>query len=361
MARRTWRVHVRVALVVLFGMMAISKQFLLLHKSTITTNDDGSDDLLLRLRPHTSNTTEVASAVTRVNTNCGHNLGGQARTRCVDVSIPPSLHDGPTTRREMGLAPRILFHHVRKTGGTSLCAMSKINGEISPPRAGGEWGCSDPEFPCKADLDMLVSRYSNLTYLEAPCPSHPSWNLPARSSSPHASDWLFVTIARHPVERDLSEYRHFGHNRLAKEVNGTKDALDDDMDLFLEYAKTAINLMSKFYVPNSYDITQEFGEDALLEHAKRHLSSYDVVLILEDMDVDCPRLADALGWNATATCSIHRNSDAARVSNAAQMLGKERLSTALDQNKLDVQLYDYARELAARQREQWRKGRDATQ
>ena len=71
--------------------------------------------------------------------------------------------------------------------------------------------------------------------------------------------------------------------------------------------------------------------------------------------IHCSCFAESMGWNVTAACSIHRNSDAARESNVATLLGEVRTAELLKLNELDMLLYEYVRQLATKQREEWQK------
>ncbi|KAG7344657.1 sulfotransferase family protein [Nitzschia inconspicua] len=280
---------------------------------------------------------------------------------------------GPLTRQRRGLPPKILFHHAHKTGGTSACTMAQNNGEITPPNTATDILSDGPvcyylNVPyCQKDLEELAQINSTVTYVDFHCSSRSSWweflnghshNNSNNANNDHKSSgrprqWMFATFLRHPVERLLSEYRHYGFRRVF-DANSTQNLTmaqkRNDKGLFMKYArdKNRANYYRRFYLPHC------FGK-SFSECANQTLRGYDILIILEDIQQDCPRLADALGWNANVTCSARRNVDSGRTTDALTYLGEERFKELLQLNALDVDIYNFARMLANMQRKSWRR------
>jgi hypothetical protein len=284
------------------------------------------------------------------------------------------LIDGPTTRRQRGLPPRVLFHHAHKTGGTSVCTMAINNGEITLTDHGihpidGDPVCYYQTVPyCRKDLNHLMKLNSTVTYVDFHCSAHPSWRIDMNHDTAtvgdHATqgnhsgrDWMYVTFLRHPLERLLSEYRHYGVDRVFipaswNKTNLTTDEKRNDVELFMMYArdKNRINFYRRFYIPHC-------SSNVLLECAKKFLKKYDVLVILEQFREDCPRFAHALGWNARLACSTHKNAGAGRLTNAFAYLGEDKANELLRLNAMDLEIYNIAAELVEDQKRVWQRRR----
>jgi Sulfotransferase family len=271
--------------------------------------------------------------------------------------------DGPMTRRRRGLPPRILFHHAHKTGGTSACTMAINNGEVTPPVSiddlvGNDPVCYYQNIPyCQKDLKDLASINSSVTYVDFHCGARASWRDYIMNEN-RTHDWMMVTFFRHPLERLLSEYRHYGVDRVFVKngMNLTKEEKRNNRDLFMKYArdKNRINFYRRFYLP--YCSGMDF-----FQCAEKTLKGYHVLVILEEFQEDCPRFADNLGWRANLTCSTHRNADASRAVDASTYLGVNRSKELLRLNALDVEIYNLARAIANQQRDVWRRKMDKSQ
>jgi hypothetical protein len=83
--------------------------------------------------------------------------------------------------------------------------------------------------------------------------------------------------------------------------------------------------------------------DEHLERAKSNLDKFDVVQILEDINM--PKFAKYFGWNAGVSMTTHNNAVGANAKNAT----REKLEAAglwdslREANKHDMKLYEYAR------------------
>jgi hypothetical protein len=297
----------------------------------------------------------------RIQAKCGR--GGK---RCGnDFSMPSVIHDGPSVRRERDSPKRIFFHHIHKCGGTSVCTMAKMNGEVTPHRPDRPDPICfiEPPNHCMTNVEDFVATDSNITFLEFPCARKQESNWQSLNNATKA--WTFVTFIRHPLERLLSEFRHFGFLSVKSSNFTTEEQIRDNLDVFAEYASTHTNGLLNWIAPgwrkvrsltnqtSGGNATDSEIDNAILAFAKQRLEEYDVLVVLEDMTLDCPRFADTMGWNFTAACLIHRNADAARGENAATLLGEERTSEIIKLNAIDMQLYEYGRKLAAKQRIRW--------
>ena len=290
--------------------------------------------------------------------------GRGSKTCGDDFSMPAKIHDGPSTRQQQGRPKRVLFHHIHKCGGTSVCAMAKMNGEITPGRKDRQDPTCyvPPPNQCMTSVEEYVPPSSNISFVEYPCPRKLNADWQALNNA--TKSWQFVTFLRHPLGRSLSEYRHFGYFD-AKSNFTSQEQVRNDLDAFVDYSKNRPNQMINWIAPGWTQVGKHANktsggdsvgaENAILDFAKQRLREYDVLVVLEDMALDCPHFAEAMGWNVTAACSVHRNADAARGASAASLLGEERTADFLAPNSLDMKLYEYGRELAVQQRLEWQR------
>jgi hypothetical protein len=254
--------------------------------------------------------------------------------------------------------------------------MAINNGEVTPTASGVHYIDGDPVCYyqgaryCSKDLNDLTKLNTTVTYVDFHCSTHPSWRVemnhrpvPAVGDHPnHANyghgpdrDWMIVTFLRHPLERLLSEYRHYGADRVFVPSSWNKTNLTtlekrNNVELFMIYARARNrnNFYRRFYVPHC-------SSNVLRECAKEFLKIYDVLVILEHFHEDCPRFAHELGWNANLACSTHKNADAGRATSAFAYLGEDRANELLHLNAIDIEIYNAAIELVEKQRRDWRR------
>ena len=314
---------------------------------------DLPNDLTMTKQPSlVRSTITIGSNVTLSTSTTSNNLhperfqvkcGRGSKTCGEDFSMPEKIHDGPSTRQQQGLPGKVLFHHIHKCGGTSVCAMAKMNGEITPViHDRRDPTCFvPPPHHCMTFVEEFVPSNSNVTFVEYPCPRQGDADWQNLNNVTKA--WQFVTFLRHPLERILSQYRHFGY--LSAKSNFTaQEQVRNDLDAFADYAKTRTNEILNWLAPGWREVERQANktsggnatltENAILDFAKWKMQEYDILVVLEDMSLDCPRFAQAMGWNVTAACSVHRNADAARgYSDTNERDAVENLSTPWFLNK----------------------------
>jgi hypothetical protein len=229
--------------------------------------------------------------------------------------------------------PRFFFHHVMKTGGSTfrrhIAANFKLY-EVYPNRVddgpGAYWKVDevtalDPERHARTRI------YSG--------------HLPLFVSAlvPH-DDVVTMTILRDPVERTISlltrEQQLKQPERSLEEIYGDR----------LYFARFVRNHMTKFFSLSAADKAQTYFaiQPTGAEHlavARERLAAVDVVGVQERFGDFLDVLAQTYGWRVTDV-------DGQKVSTDKPVVAAEFRARIAADNALDVQLYEDARELAAR-------------
>ena len=156
---------------------------------------------------------------------------------------------------------------------------------------------------------------------------------------------VYVTMLREPVARIASMYRfirgnpkHWLHDELVRSEMGLEEFAETAADPGVDNHQTRLIAgigSGEFGQPQS-----ELGADAL-ETAKRNLRAFEVVGLTERFDESFILLRRALGWRLPMYMSVN----AARTE--GERLDGRALATIRERNRLDLELYDFGRELFA--------------
>lgn len=154
---------------------------------------------------------------------------------------------------------------------------------------------------------------------------------------------VYVTMLREPVARIASMYRfirgnpkHWLHDELVRSEMGLEEFAETAADPGVDNHQTRLIAgigSGEFGQPQS-----ELGAEAL-ETAKRNLRNFGVVGLTERFDESFILLRRALGWRLPMYMSVN----AARTE--GERLGGSALAAIRERNRLDLELYDFAREL----------------
>lgn len=149
-----------------------------------------------------------------------------------------------------------------------------------------------------------------------------------------------LTVLREPVERTLSYLRHHRENSPPDRDRSLEDIYDDPV----RFKRMIENHMVKMLGLDRDEMTidmfteTEFRPDHL-ERAKQNLALIDVVGVQEHFSDFCEELERRFGWNLGEPLHANR-------SEPEHVAQEFRARIAAD-NALDIELYEYAREIVA--------------
>ena len=229
----------------------------------------------------------------------------------------------------------VIFLHVPKAGGTTLQSILERHYRPSQTFFAGTLVQEAVRDLRRMDLDARAA--IRLATGHIPYGLHD--DLPGRHS--------YFTMLREPVDRVVSFYyfvrrngEHYLHDFSNTTGAGLAEFMRSNASVMLDNAQT--RLISGIWEHVPYG---ELSADAL-ELAKRRLRDrFDVVGLAERFDETLLMLARRYGWSHLYY--RRRNVTSGRPGVAA--LSAEDRRAVADHNRLDQQLYEYARELFARQ------------
>lgn len=162
---------------------------------------------------------------------------------------------------------------------------------------------------------------------------------------------VYFTLVRDPIQRVVSHYYHVlrdpNHYLFPYTENGRLGLaafLETKVPVMLDNGQT--RLISGVWE------TVPFGacDEEVLQVAKTNLDEHFVLVgLTERFDETLCVLQDALGWSKNISY-VRKN--VARNRPSKDALSRETLHAVLDTNRLDVALYDYAKQLFQEQMEQ---------
>ena len=234
-------------------------------------------------------------------------------------------------------AQRYFFVHVMRTGGTTFEQQLRRGF----PRA---------EVYPNPDLDFPggdIMHHLEISYLLGLPPERLDvirlfyGHFPYVVTEMLGGDLVTVTVLRDPVERTISLLRVLREQREAwREL--TLEQIYDDPNLF---PRLVHNHQTKVFSITAPDRPRSYrdeiaGDAARLEIAKRNLARVDVVGLTEHYGEFLATLGDRFGWQLSEQARLNAAGGAPEESPAL----RRRIA---DDNAIDIELYDYARELHA--------------
>jgi hypothetical protein len=233
----------------------------------------------------------------------------------------------------------VIFLHVPKTAGTTLHHIL----ERCYPR---NQICSfkDPNYRSELENFQKLSTETREAYRLIK--GHLSFgfhrHLPGRST--------YITFLREPVARALSFY-HYARSHPEHYLYPLLG--DDHVDLkILLRQRTAtthelFNLQTSMVAGDEWDDPERPADRAALERAKQNLRShFDVVGLTEEFDTSLRLLRRRFGWKVR----FYTRKNVTRRKDQIDNLDPETHSLLREANALDIELYQFARELFDAQR-----------
>eukprot|EP00039_Didymoeca_costata_P021299 m.344095 g.344095 ORF g.344095 m.344095 type:complete len:307 (-) comp23833_c0_seq1:230-1150(-) len=232
----------------------------------------------------------------------------------------------------------IYFHHIPKSGGSTICATAKANGENAPPK-NCRWHsvASIGSAPPTTTTQCNFIATTNFTFVanEEYMPVELQQDL-----------FFSFILLRNPIDRIVSHYLHASQCMFtvcAVETPSESAACFECMQGLGEWymARTSLhNFVTRRLLGGIHDDT--VLNRTHLHTAKERLRDlFDLVLILEEFE-DSGRqlLAYYLDWRIFLRDGTHRNS------NAKQELSEDTQILLMSVNKYDMEVYAYARSLS---------------
>lgn len=173
-------------------------------------------------------------------------------------------------------------------------------------------------------------------------------------------DYHYVTCLRDPVDRVISSYFYWRHVvRTASwkmNTSRTEYLADQSLDAYEDLARCLSSTDLQGYdelrnlqtwMLGHADDDRRLDEDHVLELAKRHLDSADLLGVMENISDFLQRLVRIVGGDPSRALErkdINANTERPAVSAVPLWLRKE----IEDRNQLDIELYEYTKSLIGR-------------
>lgn len=161
-------------------------------------------------------------------------------------------------------------------------------------------------------------------------------------------DSIYITLLREPIARTLSFYNyarshreHYLYPSLANDHIDLKTLLKERTATTEEL----FNLQTRMIAGDEWEDPARPPDRAALERAKQNLRNYFVVGLTEEFDASLRLMSERFGWKVGAY--RNRNITGGKL---RQVLDAETDRLLREANALDVELYQFARDLFEKQR-----------
>jgi hypothetical protein len=162
--------------------------------------------------------------------------------------------------------------------------------------------------------------------------------------------WSYITLLREPIARILSFYYYARSHAEHYLYSTLRDDLVDLRSLLKQrtaHTHEFFNLQTSMIAGDEWDDPERPADRAALERAKQNLRSYfRVVGLTEEFDATLRLLSQTFGWKV----GFYRKRNVTRRKPHVEMLDPEVSKLLRAANALDIELYQFARELFQTQR-----------
>ena len=221
-----------------------------------------------------------------------------------------------------------IFNHIPKTGGMSLIAVCRMNLGDSAISRHVQGDDLSPTSVAALEQYPLVAGHFGVLAQSAFSPSRYS-----------------MTLVRDPIRTIFSQYVFW---RMAPEVNAVtrvakERSFADFVDYFRDCPTIVHNQFTHHFAALDRDTPGEPADpDLLLAIAKHNLSAFDFVGVCEEMSDSIRLLCRELDWPLPARLPHENRTDSKDV---VGEIGTDLTEFLASRNRMDLDLYEYAREL----------------
>jgi len=249
---------------------------------------------------------------------------------------------------DTGQRSRFFFVHLQKTGGTALFKRLKRHfGEraVYPDASDGDVVTVAPQLSMEVLLARWKERRDDIRVVTG--------HFPLCTTELLGGEFTTLTVLREPVARTLSYLRH--HRKLTPtDHDKTLEAIYEDEFGFETLVHNHMVKMFSLTLQEMTDgaLTPVDFTPAHLDRAKRQLATVDVLGLQERFDEFCEELSQRFGWQLGAPLHANRTEP---VTSSASF--RTRIA---EDNWMDVELYDHARQLYEERRSRGTREPDQT-
>ena len=312
-------------------------------------------ELIERLTGETLHVQTTASCVASTHTGLGQQAGG-------------GLHLAKLKNHST------YYAHVHKSGGTVICRLAEMNGEVFDAFASEnhfQHNCNCKGDGPDAEVNGWVPGYDRSCEERAHLKS--SFQMVERWLDSHtcgASHGMARAIMiRDPLDRIISaapfEAEANAHVKVKQLVKQAMQAIQPGATVGLKAPEALNGTHMVGYGTAAWDnfLTRTLGGPEVfqlparslnathLQQAKERLMNFEIVMMLDEFDTDSAQLAHVLGWERLVVQEhLPKRSKAAerllRAEHTANPFSQEQLRELTEVNQLDIELVCYARALA---------------
>ncbi len=233
---------------------------------------------------------------------------------------------------------RFFFVHIQKTGGVSL--FMRIHRHfpreaVYPAASDGDPIAVAPQLFPHILLERWRERRDEIRVVAG--------HFPLCTKELLDADFTVLTVLRDPVERTLSYLRHHRETTPA-DRRLSLEAIYEDRGRFKAFIENhMVKMLSLDVAEMTYGMMTEVEFDRKrLRTAQRRLKTVDLVGVQEDLEEFAGQLEQRFGWQLGPPVS-------ANTTEPSDVPASFRSRIAED-NRLDMELYELARELVAKRR-----------
>ena len=234
----------------------------------------------------------------------------------------------------------LLFIHIPKTAGTTL--ISLLDQQFAPDEIFPFHSVSSPEQL----LELTPQQIAKYRFIRGHYQYGPNDNKLYRFVTQNP---LCMTVLRDPVERTISEYRHYVRNPSPIH----DDIVAHNLSLMEyvcspKYYRRVVNRQTRLVIgalgrfPMSYDDAKALSAEALLQLAKERIEQFVFIGITERLEESIKLLYYTFGWKLDDEIP---SLNVSPLPTSLDSISQEALQAIEERTQLDAELYRFATEL----------------